>query len=83
MRRTRIIATVGDAIDSVENPIPPRSEVIDIANAVYQGADAVMLSAETACGKHPFDALRVVSGVLEAAEDDIALNPHRKAALRA
>ncbi|MFH1106126.1 MAG: pyruvate kinase [Candidatus Aenigmatarchaeota archaeon] len=66
----------------VENPIPLRSEVIDIANVAYQGADAVMLSAETACGKHPFEALRTVADVLEAAEADITLNPHRKASLR-
>ena len=54
----------------IESPSPTRAEVSDVAQAIYEGADAVMLSAESAAGKHPIKAVEMMNSVAVEIEND-------------
>lgn len=58
----------------IVNPTPTRAEVTDISHAVLQGADAIMLSGETATGKHPRKAVEVMDAVARRSEQQLALD---------
>ncbi|GAB1256110.1 pyruvate kinase [Aurantivibrio plasticivorans] len=73
----RVIVATHLLESMIENPIPTRAEVTDVANAVYEGVDAIMLSGETSVGKYPIKCVEFLDEIAQSAEKNLGLSFER------
>ena len=77
------IVTATQMLDSmIVNPPPTRAEISDVANAIYDGTSAIMLSGETAAGDYPVEALTTMSAIAERTENEEHYRPQRHAEIQ-